>query len=91
MPLPGHAAGHTGLFCRLPGERRILLCADAAWLLTNIVEKTRPTWAARVIADDYAAFTGTLGWLHEFSVNHPDVRIIPSHCEESISAYARQD
>jgi glyoxylase-like metal-dependent hydrolase (beta-lactamase superfamily II) len=91
VPLPGHAAGQYGLFCRLPGERRMLLCADAAWLLSNIVEKTRPTWAARMIADDYAAFTRTLACLHEFSVNHPDVRIIPSHCESSISAYAQRD
>jgi glyoxylase-like metal-dependent hydrolase (beta-lactamase superfamily II) len=91
VPLPGHAAGQYGLFCRLAGERRILLCADAAWLLANIVEKTRPTWAARMIADDYEAFTRTLAWLHEFSVNRPDVRIIPSHCEESISAYGRED
>jgi glyoxylase-like metal-dependent hydrolase (beta-lactamase superfamily II) len=91
VPLPGHAAGQYGLFCRLAGERRILLCADAAWLLANIVAETRPTWAARMIADDYAAFTRTLAWLHEFSVHHPGVRIIPSHCEESIAAYGRQD
>ena len=90
VPLPGHAAGQYGLFCRLPGERRILLCADAAWLFSNIVEKIRPTWVMRMIADDDQAFTRTLALLHEFSVNHPDVRIIPSHCEESISAYERQ-
>jgi glyoxylase-like metal-dependent hydrolase (beta-lactamase superfamily II) len=91
VPLPGHAAGQYGLFCRLAGDRRILLCADAAWLLSNIVQQTRPTWAARMIADDFAAFTRTLANLHEFSVRHPDVRIIPSHCEESIAAYERED
>jgi glyoxylase-like metal-dependent hydrolase (beta-lactamase superfamily II) len=91
VPLPGHAAGQYGLFCRLSGGRRILLCADAAWLLANIVGPIRPTWPARIIADDYEAFTRTLGQLHEFSVNHPDVRIIPSHCEESISAYGQWD
>jgi glyoxylase-like metal-dependent hydrolase (beta-lactamase superfamily II) len=91
VALPGHAAGQYGLFCRLAGERRILLCADAAWLLANIVEKTRPTWVARMIADDSEALKRTLAWLHEFSVNHPDVRMIPSHCEGSISAYERQD
>lgn len=91
VALPGHAAGQYGLFCRLAGERRILLCADAAWLLSNITEKTRPTWAARWIADDVAAFIRTQALLHEFSVNHPDVRIIPSHCEKSIAAYGQSD
>lgn len=91
VALPGHAAGQYGLLCRLPGERRILLCADAAWLRANIVKKTRPTFAARMIADDFEAFQQTQTQLHEFSVHHPDVRIIPSHCEESIAAHGQQN
>jgi glyoxylase-like metal-dependent hydrolase (beta-lactamase superfamily II) len=90
VPLPGHAAGQYGLFCRLAGDRRILLCADAAWLRVNIAANNPPTWAARLIADDYEAFTRTQSRLREFSLRHPEVRIIPSHCEQSIAAYDRE-
>jgi glyoxylase-like metal-dependent hydrolase (beta-lactamase superfamily II) len=90
VSLPGHAAGQYGLLCRLPNNRRILLCADAAWLRTGIVENPRPTWAARMIADDSKALTRTLAKLHEFSLLHSDVQIIPSHCEQSIAAYVEQ-
>jgi glyoxylase-like metal-dependent hydrolase (beta-lactamase superfamily II) len=90
VPLPGHAAGQYGLLCRLAGGQRLLLCADAVWLLSGIVENIRPTFAARLIAEDYQAFTNTLSRLHEFSVQHPEVRVIPSHCEVSVAAYDRQ-
>jgi glyoxylase-like metal-dependent hydrolase (beta-lactamase superfamily II) len=90
IPLPGHAAGQYGLLCRLSENRRVLLCADAGWLRSNIVAEPRPTWAARAIADHPEALSRTLAQLHEFSLVHPEVELIPSHCEESIAAYVGQ-
>src|SRR5581483_873280 len=84
IPLPGHAVGQYGLLCRLSGQRRILLCADAAWLRSNVVRQPRPTWAARLIADDSAALTRTLIQLFDISLHDPNVEIIPSHCEKSM-------
>ena len=191
VPLPGHAAGQYGLLCQLEGGARVLLCADAAWLRSNIDQSgdateprpegavsrqclvsqsmgnafraatvrarshlvsssgvpialqatkdretfseprppgsgpsscfngagdlasptgptileapipggrgskavlglgingqgTRPAWPVRLLADDYAQFHQTLDRLDAFVRAFPDVRIIPSHCEESI-------
>ena len=128
VPLPGHAAGQCGLLCQLKGGTRVLLCADAAWLRSNIdqsgdateprpegagdkpgptspsvleapfpggrgskalgfgsnAQGTRPAWPVRLLADDYAQFHHTLDRLDAFARAFPDVRIIPSHCEESI-------
>jgi glyoxylase-like metal-dependent hydrolase (beta-lactamase superfamily II) len=91
VALPGHAAGQYGLVCRLASGQRIFLCADAAWLRANIVEKAWPAWPVRMLVEDYADFTGTLDRLHEFSRQHPEVRIIPSHCQESMASYGQQD
>ena len=86
IPLPGHAAGQYGLLCRFPEDgRRLLLCADAAWLRSNIgSDAARPAWPVRLLVDDYAQFHQTLDRLDQFARAHPDVRIIPSHCEDSI-------
>lgn len=90
VPLPGHAAGQYGLECRVSGGRRAFLCADAAWLRkANILEKRWPAWPVRLFVDDYAAFTKTLDWLHRYASEHPDVTIIPSHCEDSIREYGQ--
>ena len=85
VPLPGHATGQYGLMCRLNGGKRLFLCADAAWVRANIVSKaTRPAWPVRILVDDYAAFHETLDHLQAFAQAHPGVRIVPSHCEDSI-------
>ncbi|MBM3755360.1 MAG: MBL fold metallo-hydrolase [Acidobacteria bacterium] len=85
IALPGHAAGQYGLLC----DRRVFLCADGAWLRTNIVDRRWPAWPVRALVDDYAAFTGTLEKLHALSKSHPELQIIPSHCEDSIAAYGQ--
>ena len=87
IALPGHAAGQYGLLC----DRRIFLCADGAWLRTNIVDRRWPAWPVRALVDDYSAFTQTLEKLNALSKSHPEVQIIPSHCEESIAAYGQHD
>jgi len=85
LALPGHAAGQYGLMCRLDGGSRLFLCADAAWLHANIDDRRkRPAWPVRLLVDDYAAFIRTLDRLEAFAGAHPEVRIVPSHCEESI-------
>jgi glyoxylase-like metal-dependent hydrolase (beta-lactamase superfamily II) len=85
IPLPGHAAGQYGLLC----DRRVFLCADSAWLRTNIVDRRWPAWPVRALVDDYSSFTQTLDKLHVLSKSHPEIQIIPSHCEESIAAYGK--
>jgi len=91
IALPGHAAGQYGLLCGLADGGQILLCADAAWVRANFAEMKLPAWPVRFLVDDYPAFTLTMARLHGFARARPEVRIIPSHCEESIAAYGQQD
>jgi glyoxylase-like metal-dependent hydrolase (beta-lactamase superfamily II) len=92
VELQGHAAGQYGLMCRLGDGRCIFLCADAAWLSANFMDGACvPAWPVRFLVDDFRAFNSSLAWLREFSLRCPDVRVIPSHCENSIAAYGQQD
>ena len=86
--LPGHAAGQYGLLCRFADGARVLLCADAAWLRTNITGGGRPAWPVRILVEDYRQFNQTLDRLGAFARAFPQVRIIPSHCEDSIGPIA---
>ena len=42
---------------------------------------------ANIIFDDPVAYRVTLGRLHEFSRRRPEVRLVPSHCEEAAARY----
>jgi glyoxylase-like metal-dependent hydrolase (beta-lactamase superfamily II) len=87
IPLPGHAAGQYGLLCRVSETRRVFLCADAAWLRRNITERAWPAWPVHFLVDDRTAFRRTLDQLHELFRTHPEITIVPSHCEQSLSDY----
>lgn len=89
IALPGHAAGQYGLLCRVAEDRQVFLCADAAWLRANIVDRAWPAWPVRGLVDNYSEFAQTLERLHELSRTHPEIEIIPSHCEKSLAAYAQ--
>lgn len=79
IELPGHAAGHWGL---LAGE--FFLIADAAWTRANIEENRLPHPLAALVMHDRRAFLRTLGRLRELRRNNPGLRLIPSHCAETL-------
>ena len=80
--LPGHARGQMGLLARTEiGE--YFLVADASWHSGAIQDNHPPHPLANLIFDDPAAYRMTLGRLHEFSRRRPEVRLVPSHCEET--------
>ena len=80
MPLPGHARGQIGAYIE---PCRTLLAADGAWL-SAAFRQNRPPDAVplRAFFDDPAATIQTLDRLHRFHLDHPDVRIVPTHCPE---------
>jgi hypothetical protein len=77
-----------GLFVRGENDQTYFFVADAAWLKLSIVENRPPHKIANLLFPDPKADRETLGNLHKYYVNHPDVHIIPSHCEETIKKYA---
>ncbi len=88
VPLPGHAAGHLGLWIRPPHAAPTLLVGDAAWTMANIEQFRSPPAYARFIFESSNQAQHTLGALHTLHRTHPELRLIPSHCPSCWPAYA---
>jgi len=89
VELPGHAHGQMGIFARDENGKLFFFVADSAWLKQSIVENRPPHKIANLLFPDPEAYRETLGNLHTYYLTHPDVEIIPSHCEETISQFER--
>jgi glyoxylase-like metal-dependent hydrolase (beta-lactamase superfamily II) len=87
VELPGHAAGQAGLICRDESGQRIFFCADAAWLGRSIREERAPRRGARLLWSEPERYGQTLHGLHQVAQNATGVRIIPSHCAETLAAW----
>ena len=86
VELPGHALGQMGIFVRDEGGKLFFFVADAAWLKRSIVTNTPPHKIANFLFPDPEKYRETLGHLHTYHLTHPDVHVIPSHCDETIRA-----
>ncbi|MGM0575832.1 MAG: MBL fold metallo-hydrolase [Myxococcota bacterium] len=89
VELPGHARGQLGLFVADEDGRRWFLVADACWTSRSWCEQRMPHPVARLLFDDWGAYRGTLHRIADFAVRHPDVRVVPSHCEEVRARFVR--
>jgi len=87
--LPGHAPGHLGLLLRDQQDRRVLLCADAAWSRRAWQELRLPSLLARPLFHDWQAYKRTLHGLHQLAARHGELVILPSHCQASLDDYRR--
>jgi glyoxylase-like metal-dependent hydrolase (beta-lactamase superfamily II) len=85
VELPGHAHGQMGLFVR-DAEQTYFFVADAAWQARSFRENRPPHPIANLLFPDPKVYRETLGSLHSFHQLHPSVKIIPSHCEETLSS-----
>lgn len=86
VELPGHTAGHFGLFVAGPGSSWTLLSADACWLGRGYRENRMPHPFVSGIFASWSAAQATLAKLHELHRRRPDIAIVPSHCVESVAA-----
>jgi len=87
VPLPGHAAGQLGLLIRDSKDREVLLAADATWSMRAVRSLRLPSLLARAITHDWHVYRSTFSALHEVSAAHPQVVILPSHCDASLTSY----
>jgi glyoxylase-like metal-dependent hydrolase (beta-lactamase superfamily II) len=86
IPLPGHARGQMGLYLPHTNQGPLFFVADAAWHSSSIRERIPPHPIARLILDDYTAFQDTLQRLHAIHKDHPEVRLLPTHCQEVLAS-----
>ncbi len=83
VELPGHAVGHIGLLVR-SDRGEFLLAGDACWLDKSYQNEETPSALAQVIFSDRKAYRSTLKKISSLSRSHPDLKIIPCHCEKSL-------
>jgi glyoxylase-like metal-dependent hydrolase (beta-lactamase superfamily II) len=84
--LPGHAQGQIGLYLTVD-DKKIFLVADSCWMSEAYEKNIGPNPITYLITHDKKAYKDTLSQLHKFSVENPDVTIIPSHCGEKFLEY----
>jgi glyoxylase-like metal-dependent hydrolase (beta-lactamase superfamily II) len=81
VPLPGHMAGHLGILVQTLSGERSLFVGDAAWRKESISENILPSFATRLVIKDWRAYKQTLSDLHALHIAHPELSILPCHCE----------
>ena len=84
VELPGHADGQIGAIITGPNRRRFLLVSDACWVREAWHEMRMPANLTRPVHRDFSAYRQTLQRLNRFHQKHPDVTIVPSHCEQTL-------
>ncbi len=84
VPLPGHADGQLGLLAHGGEGRRLFFVADAAWLMSAILADQVPPRVSGLVHANAARYAETLHQLHLFHLRHPEVGLIPSHCEATV-------
>jgi glyoxylase-like metal-dependent hydrolase (beta-lactamase superfamily II) len=87
LTLPGHTAGQMGLLFRDPLDREVFLCADACWSRQAWLNNVPPSRLAGVIMHDRSVYRRTLESLHRLGAQHPELFILPSHCQQSMDLY----
>lgn len=88
--LPGHAVGQLGLLARTADGLEYFLVADACWHSSAFRDNHPPHPLANLLFANPAAYRYTLGQLHQFHQSAPQVRLIPSHCDEAAARYVER-
>jgi glyoxylase-like metal-dependent hydrolase (beta-lactamase superfamily II) len=86
VPLHGHAHQQFGLLLRRLDGRVVLLSADACWSMRALRESRPPTWIAQRIFADRSGYRATFEKLRALATEHPDILLVPSHCQETARA-----
>lgn len=84
VSLPGHAEGQLGLRFECAGTEYFFV-SDALWLIDN-ARGSPPSWIGRRLMDSSRHYDETLARLCSFAAGNPRVRIVPSHCAETLAS-----
>ena len=82
VDLSGHAKGQLGIIID-----DTFFVSDACWYSKAYRENTPPPLWIRLLFGNNKEYLKTLDNIHLFFKNHPEFKIIPSHCNEFWSKY----
>lgn len=85
VPLPGHSAGHVGLYFECKGQN-IFLIGDAVWLLDNLKDNAKPSRLASLLMTSKKQYNDTFEKLRTiYQKGEKHVQVIPCHCTQTLS------
>jgi glyoxylase-like metal-dependent hydrolase (beta-lactamase superfamily II) len=83
IALPGHSAGQMGLLIPDADGRPVFMVADACWSLAACKEGRLPSAMTAIFAPHGKDYQQTFTQLGVLAKREPEIRILPSHCENS--------
>ncbi len=84
VPLPGHAAGHVGLFINTE-DTVYFLVGDACFTCDTFTELCfPPDWVLHFLCLDRRKYIDTISKINLLHKNRPDIQILPSHCPKAL-------
>jgi glyoxylase-like metal-dependent hydrolase (beta-lactamase superfamily II) len=86
VQLDGHAAGMLGLLVEHMNGIKYFFVADAVWGRGEIVENHKPFCAVNFLFSSRRDYDCNVQKLKQLSDHNRSICIIPSHCQDSISA-----
>jgi glyoxylase-like metal-dependent hydrolase (beta-lactamase superfamily II) len=84
IELPGHCPGQLGLYVQEAASETFLI-ADACWLSQSYQEQRPPHPVALALLGDASLYHHTLAQLHTLHKHNPDLRLLPTHCPETMA------
>lgn len=84
IELPGHSIGQYGLYLE---KENVFLISDSVWNIKTITENRRPHIITKLIMEDWVEYNKTIDKLQELNKREPNIKIIPTHCSETIKKY----
>lgn len=87
VPLPGHADGQLGVIVEDAAGVRWFFIADAAWSSRAVREQRAPHPVTRLLFASWDTYLRTLRELSALHERAPELRLVPSHCEETERRY----
>lgn len=86
LPLPGHTAGHLGMWLPGVGPDGVLLAGDACWNRRAFTHGELPHPLVLRAMHDPGGYRGAIAELARLHRSRPGLIIVPSHCPASIAA-----
>ena len=87
VSLPGHCRGQMGLYLENTQMGTVFLSVDATWTSHAFRSQSYPPRFVSLIMDNYQELIQTIDLLHQFHRQHPEVKILPTHCSEVAAKY----
>jgi glyoxylase-like metal-dependent hydrolase (beta-lactamase superfamily II) len=84
VDLSGHAAGMLGALLTVTGHDLVFLIADAAYSLDNVASNTPPHRITSLFDSDRKQMIKSLDKIHQLTLTHPHITIVPTHCPACI-------